>query len=144
MVEIDGEPWFVASDACKILGYRQAASYYTQKLDGNERRVVTRREVSQFKLETSIFSGPSAPSATLISESGLYKLVMRSDKKEAKTFQNWVTRGFSMGKSIYSGCLPKSGIDPHNRTKKASKGHAELLAEDDKQRIGNPLSGQGR
>ncbi len=29
---------------------------------------------------------------TLISESGLYKLIMRSDKPEAKSFQNWVTR----------------------------------------------------
>nr|WP_320143399.1 BRO family protein [uncultured Cohaesibacter sp.] len=28
----------------------------------------------------------------LISESGLYKLVMRSDKPEARTFQDWVTR----------------------------------------------------
>ncbi|WP_452030449.1 BRO-N domain-containing protein [Azospirillum palustre] len=29
---------------------------------------------------------------TLISESGLYKLVMRSDKPEARKFQDWVTR----------------------------------------------------
>jgi prophage antirepressor-like protein len=28
----------------------------------------------------------------LISESGLYKLVLRSDKPEAKAFQDWVTR----------------------------------------------------
>lgn len=28
----------------------------------------------------------------LISESGLYKLIMRSDKPEAKAFQDWVTR----------------------------------------------------
>jgi len=32
----------------------------------------------------------SAP--TLFSESGLYRLVMRSDKPEARTFQDWVTR----------------------------------------------------
>lgn len=30
--------------------------------------------------------------ALVISESGLYKLVMRSDKPEAKKFQDWVTR----------------------------------------------------
>lgn len=30
--------------------------------------------------------------ATLISESGLYKLIMRSKKPEAKDFQNWVTK----------------------------------------------------
>ncbi len=34
----------------------------------------------------------SAGTATAISESGLYKLIMRSDKPEAVEFQNWVTR----------------------------------------------------
>jgi len=28
----------------------------------------------------------------LVSESGLYKLVMRSDKPQAKAFQDWVTK----------------------------------------------------
>ena len=32
------------------------------------------------------------PSVNGVSESGLYKLVMRSDKPEAKAFQKWVTR----------------------------------------------------
>ena len=36
--------------------------------------------------------GPRCPSLGLISESGLYKLVMRSDKPEARQFQDWVTR----------------------------------------------------
>ena len=31
-------------------------------------------------------------SAVLVSESGLYKLIMRSYKPEAKAFQNWVTQ----------------------------------------------------
>lgn len=31
-------------------------------------------------------------SLTLVSESGLYKLIMRSDKPIAATFQDWVTR----------------------------------------------------
>lgn len=29
---------------------------------------------------------------TVASESGLYKLIMRSDKPEAKAFQDWVTK----------------------------------------------------
>ena len=32
------------------------------------------------------------PNSTLISESGLYKTVMRSDKPQAKPFQDWVTK----------------------------------------------------
>uniref|UniRef100_UPI0030D8A3D7 BRO-N domain-containing protein n=2 Tax=Pseudomonas sp. EA_35y_Pfl2_R5 TaxID=3088690 RepID=UPI0030D8A3D7 len=38
-----------------------------------------------------LVSGPT-PSITFISESGLYKLVMRSDKPDARAFQDWVTR----------------------------------------------------
>ena len=34
---------------------------------------------------------PGKP-AKLVSESGLYKLIMRSDKPEARKFQDWVTR----------------------------------------------------
>ncbi|KTE76956.1 hypothetical protein ATE59_08650 [Sphingopyxis sp. A083] len=30
--------------------------------------------------------------ASAVTESGLYKLIMRSDKPEAVEFQNWVTR----------------------------------------------------
>ncbi len=32
------------------------------------------------------------PSLLSVSESGLYKLIMRSRKPEAKKFQNWVTQ----------------------------------------------------
>ncbi|MET4634919.1 BRO-N domain-containing protein [Kaistia defluvii] len=38
-----------------------------------------------------LFPG-SVARAVLITESGLYKLVMRSDKPKAKEFQNWVTQ----------------------------------------------------
>ncbi|MGL1920708.1 MAG: BRO family protein [Hyphomicrobiales bacterium] len=34
----------------------------------------------------------NAPSYTLISESGLYKLLLRSTKSEAKPFQDWITK----------------------------------------------------
>lgn len=39
----------------------------------------------------SIFE-PNANQASVISESGLYKLIMRSDKPQAKAFQDWVTK----------------------------------------------------
>lgn len=37
-------------------------------------------------------AGMRGPASYIISESGLYKLVMRSDKPEAREFQDWVTR----------------------------------------------------
>lgn len=36
--------------------------------------------------------GRQVKKQTVVSESGLYKLIMRSEKSEAKEFQNWVTK----------------------------------------------------
>ena len=94
-VMIDGAPWFAAVDACRILnlpvgGAAGGASRHLYKLDAAERRVVNRGN----QIALPLFTGASAnaPSVTVISESGLYKLIMRSDKPEAKAFQNWVTQ----------------------------------------------------
>jgi prophage antirepressor-like protein len=86
-VKIDGDPWFVAKDVCEVLGLDGYASQHTKRLDADECRVITRTQNTSLP----IFKG-KAPRATLVSESGLYKLIMRSDKPVAKPFQDWVTR----------------------------------------------------
>ena len=72
---IDSEPWFVAKDVCDALGLSNV-SVALQRLDDDER--------SKFNLgrqgETNI-----------ITEAGMYSLVMASKKPEAKTFKRWVT-----------------------------------------------------
>ncbi|SEL45254.1 BRO-N domain-containing protein [Halomonas daqiaonensis] len=78
VIEHEGQPWFVAADVCKALGL-QKPSMAIKSLDEREKR----------KSDLPISRG-SAP--TLISESGLYKLIMRSDKAEARAFQDWVTQ----------------------------------------------------
>lgn len=74
-LSVDGEPWFVAKDVCDALDLSNP-SVAVSALDDDER--------AKFNLgrqgETNI-----------ISEPGLYKLVMRSRKPEAKSFQRWVT-----------------------------------------------------
>jgi prophage antirepressor-like protein len=90
IVEIDGEPWFVAADVCRALGLNGYASWNLGKLAPEEKRVV-RRSVSEEPILRDAFA-PHQPSMTLISESGLYKLTMRSDKPQARQFQDWVTR----------------------------------------------------
>lgn len=57
-----------------------------QKVGDDERVKVTRNELPQ------LFRGCRAPSLLLIFESGLYKLIMRSNKPEAAQFQDWVTK----------------------------------------------------
>ena len=82
MVAIKGEPWFVAADVCRALGLdmqKNSATHYLGNLGADEK---TSQPV------TGMRGKPPA----LISESGLYKLVLRSDKAEARQFQDWVTR----------------------------------------------------
>lgn len=82
VIELNGQPWFVAKDVCLVLGYRgveSSMSNILRPLDADEKK-----------------RAPKTPSLVhaplIVSESGLYKLVMRSDLPEAKAFQDWVTR----------------------------------------------------
>jgi len=83
-----GNPWFDARGVCSALGMslHSGTSVWLQGLSQDEKRLVWRREVPK------LFLGSRAASVNLISESGLYKLVMRSDKPEAREFQDWVAR----------------------------------------------------
>lgn len=81
---IDGEPWFVAADVCRVLG-----SYVTAKGEVNTTMALLLLKPDEKRVPLNPIGGRKP---NLISESGLYKLVMRSDKPEAKAFQDWVTR----------------------------------------------------
>ena len=82
-VEIEGEFWFIAKDVCDILGYTNVTKTLNDHLDDDERNTLTIRE------RTSSKGGN--PNMNVINESGLYTLIMRSNKKEAKKFRKWVT-----------------------------------------------------
>ena len=77
-VEMGGEPWFVLKDVCNILGiskYRDTAA----RLDADERGSV----------EVDTLGGTQQVIA--VNESGLYHVILRSDKPEAAPFRKWVT-----------------------------------------------------
>jgi anti-repressor protein len=77
-IQIDGEPWFVAADVCSVLGIRNSRDAIGA-LDDDEKGVVT--------IDT-----PGGPQGmAIVSESGLYSLIMRSRKTEAKAFRRWIT-----------------------------------------------------
>jgi len=87
-----GLPWFVARDLCLALnihlGPRSGVPNVTEatnKLNDDER--------SFYRIEFTDGLGRNHGSRVLVvSESGMYRLVMRSDKPEARKFQDWVTR----------------------------------------------------
>lgn len=72
---VDGEPLFCLADVCKVLDI-QNPSKVAQRLDDDER---TKLELGR-QGETNF-----------ITESGLYAVILRSDKPNAKGFRRWVT-----------------------------------------------------
>lgn len=77
-VEINGEPWFVLKDVCAVLGI------------GNSRMVFDRLD-SDEKGVSQIDTPGGLQNVNIVSESGLYNVILRSDKPEAKPFRKWVT-----------------------------------------------------
>jgi prophage antirepressor-like protein len=97
VVTLEGNPWFVAVDVVRCLGLEDHnISNHLSKVDSSEKRVLKRKAPAQADdsnnaLITAI-GGSKLTGITIISESGLYKLIMRSDKPQAKAFQDWVTK----------------------------------------------------
>lgn len=77
-VVIENEPWFVAKDVCDILGIV------------NSRNAVGRIPEQQ-KGVHSVDTDGGMQNLSIISEGGLYRLVLRSDKPQAEPFIDWVT-----------------------------------------------------
>ncbi len=93
MVEEKGEPWFVAADVIFTLSYSRVDAAL-RPLDKSERQVLvsTATPLEWGSHGHRTLFGPRSRNVSLISESGLYKLILRSDKSEAKPFQDWVTK----------------------------------------------------
>lgn len=77
------EPWFVAKDVSDILGFEDAAQI-TRWLESDEQTTV-------LKMQGSINFSGLRKDTKLVTESGLYSLIFRSRKPEAKRFKKWVT-----------------------------------------------------
>ena len=77
----DAEPWFVLADVCRVLEISNPSQAAT-RLDNDEKHTLINNEG---------ISGPQVQSLTVISESGLYSLIMVSRKPDAKRFRKWVT-----------------------------------------------------
>ena len=79
-MSIDGEPWFVGKDICDILGYARARNAIATNVDADD---ALKKGV--------IDSIGRTQEMTLINESGLYSLILRSKLPSAKEFKHWVT-----------------------------------------------------
>lgn len=102
LTDNQGEPWFVAKDVCDILGL--GTEHLRRDLDEDE--VTEATNLPNWQVGTN---GGRIP--LIISEPGLYKLIMRSRKPEAKEFQRWVTHEVLPQIRKTGGYIPTTDVD---------------------------------
>ena len=79
VVERDGEPWFVANDVLRVLEVSNSKDAL-RGLDDDEKSGVDIIDPHGREQTTNC-----------VSEAGLYSIILRSRKPEAKTFKRWIT-----------------------------------------------------
>ena len=79
-VDVDGEAWFVLKDVCEIL-----------RMDTTQLKKVADRLDEDEKGRTLITTPGGMQETWIVNESGLYHVILRSDKPEAAPFRRWVT-----------------------------------------------------
>jgi prophage antirepressor-like protein len=77
-VTVNGEPWFVAADVCRILEIGRTHDA-VRGLDGDEKGTDTIRTPG------------GEQQVSIVSEAGLWSLMLRSRKPEARAFRRWIT-----------------------------------------------------
>lgn len=78
VVPIDGEPWFVAADVCRVLKHTNSR-VAVGRLDDDEKGV------------TKVYTLGGEQEMNVVSEFGLYSLILTSNIPSAKRFRKWVT-----------------------------------------------------
>ena len=79
IITINDEPWFVGKDVADILGYSNKRKALSDHVDDEDKGVT----------KSDTLGGNQ--NITIINESGLYSLILKSKKPEAKQFKRWVT-----------------------------------------------------
>jgi prophage antirepressor-like protein len=126
---IDGEPWFVLTDLCRVLGLARGAAQVSERLDNEVRQTYP---ISDSRGRTQ--------NAIVVSEPGMYEVVIRSDKPEAVAFRRWITndvlpqlrRSGSYGQPLVQRLTPleyaRSLVDAEERAEVEAKARAEAEA----------------
>lgn len=94
-----GEPWFVAKDVCDVLELSNVGQALA-RLDDDEKSSITLNDGT-----------PGNPNKAIVSESGLYALVLASRKPEAHEFKRWVTHEVLPQIRKTGGYIPTTDVD---------------------------------
>lgn len=131
----NNEPWFIATDVCSALDISNTSQSLT-RLDDDEKNTIILNE------------GIGNPNKSIVSEYGLYNLILASRKKEAKKFKRWITHEViptirKHGAYMSSEVIEKTLSDPdylirlatNLKEEKAKRALAEAQIERDKPKV---------
>lgn len=124
VIDQNGEPWFILAEVCKKLGIVNTGDA-ASGLDEDERMTIGTTDSQKGKRG-------GARQMTIINESGLYSLVLRSRKPEAKRFKKWITSEVlpSIRKTgSYGGNVPAFIKRYNENWNRVSSGHFSVINE---------------
>ncbi|MCY1705849.1 BRO-N domain-containing protein [Pannonibacter sp. SL95] len=120
VVDRDGEPWFVLTEVCKKLEIANPSDA-ASRLDDDEKDALGITDAIGRRQRT-----------TIINESGLYSVILRSNKPEAKRFKKWITSEVlpSIRKTGgYSGKVPAFIRRYNDNWDRVEQGHFSVINE---------------
>ncbi|WP_280448395.1 phage antirepressor KilAC domain-containing protein [Nocardia brasiliensis] len=117
-VMIDGEPWFVLADLCAVLDVRNG-------------RDVAARLADDQKGVGQIDTPGGRQQMTIVNESGMYEVVIRSDKPGAVTFRRWITAEVLPAIRKTGGYSSQPALSPAEQMARGLMAAQELLAAKD-------------
>ena len=82
VIEKDGQPWWVAKDVCDVLELTNSREAL---------KALDEEETGSVRISDGTSPKGGNPNMSIINESGLYALIVRSNKQQAKKFRKWVT-----------------------------------------------------
>lgn len=94
VIAINNEPWFIAKDLCDTLGISNPSKAIIN-LDDDEKKIVGSTDIPDYNLKLGS-AGNGAQRLSLVSESGMYTLILRCRDAVKKgsvphRFRKWVT-----------------------------------------------------
>jgi anti-repressor protein len=102
-VDGSGDPWWIASEVCGVLGIGNTSDV-VKTLDDDEKMTID-------SIEGHSGQRGGAQFYSLVNEPGLYSLVLRSRKPEAKAFKRWLTHEVIPSIRKHGGYLIPSKIE---------------------------------
>ncbi|EGG5217659.1 hypothetical protein HJ628_002153 [Salmonella enterica] len=128
---IDGEPWFCLSDVAKILEIKNSRDLLSKQLDKDG--------VDKIYIIDSL---SRKQEAALINEPNLYRVIFRSNKPEARQFQDWVFNDVlpairKTGRYQHPVATPRRTAEPLTRSDMKNLNHLVVMMTRQFSRVGS-------